>query len=424
MRTPMWLAAVVGGAAGALAIAPAMDAQAPQPQSPQVINLGRGMYAAIGVMGGRDVRVPQSNTFLIETAAGNVIVDTSGAAGAIAHRRALGAISSAPVKAIVLTHAHGDHTGGVAAWREAGTEILVQREHEEFVRYLQRLQPFMARRNAAQFGIPLAPPASGPAFEPTVRFDDRYPFTVGDVAFELLHTPGETPDHLTVWIPAFRTAFIGDNYYDSFPNLYTLRGTKPRWALEYVESLNRVLALEPELVLPSHGLPIRGRDEIRRRLTRYRDAILFVHDATVKGMNDGVDLSTLMRQIKLPAPLDIGESYGRLTWSIRGIWEGYAGWFDGNASTMYGLPGDAYGDIVQMAGGPDAVARRAQQLAESDPIRALRLTDLSLAVNAAHRPSLDARLRALRVLDERSDNSNERGWLRADIRAIEARLKN
>ncbi len=420
MTGPMSLAA--GGVAALLASAVA--AQARQSQTPQVINLGHGIYAAIGVLGGREVRVPQSNTFLIETAAGNVIVDTSGGTGAIAHRRALGSISSAPTKAIVLTHAHGDHTGGVAAWKQTGTEILVQREHDEFVRYLQRLQPFMARRNAAQFGIPLGPPAPGPAFEPTVRFDERYPFTVGDVAFELLHTPGETPDHLTVWIPAFKVAFIGDNYYDSFPNLYTLRGTKPRWALEYVESLNKVLALDPELVLPSHGLPIRGRDEIRRRLTRYRDAILFVHDATVKGMNDGVDLSTLMRQIKLPPALDIGESYGKLTWSIRGIYEGYAGWFDGNVSTMYGLPGDAYGDIVQMAGGADAVARRAQQLAESDPVRALRLTDASLAVDAAHRPSLEARLMALRVLDARSDNSNERGWLRADIRAIEARLKN
>jgi alkyl sulfatase BDS1-like metallo-beta-lactamase superfamily hydrolase len=140
-------------------------------------------------------------------------------------------------------------------------------------------------------------------------------------------------------------------------------------------------------------------------------------------MNDGVDLSTLMRQIALPPALDIGESYGKLSWSIRGIWEGYAGWFDGNASTMYGLPGDVYGDLVQMAGGPDAVAHRAQQLAESDPVRALRLTDVSLAVNAAHRPSLTARLQALRLLDARSDNSNERGWLRADIRAIEARLK-
>jgi glyoxylase-like metal-dependent hydrolase (beta-lactamase superfamily II) len=259
MKRPMWLAAA-GGVACTVAATAATQAR--QSLAPQVVNLGHGMYAAIGVLGGRDVRVPHSNTFLIETAAGNVIIDTSGGAGAVVHHRALRAISSAPIKAIVLTHAHGDHTGGVTAWKETGTEIIVQREHDEFVRYLERLRPFMARRNAAQFGIPLALPASAPAIEPTVRFDDRYPFTVGDVAFELLHTPGETPDHLTVWISAFKAAFIGDNYYDSFPNLYALRGTKPRWALEYVESLNKILALDPELVLPSHGLPIRGRNEI------------------------------------------------------------------------------------------------------------------------------------------------------------------
>ena len=355
--------------------------------------------------------------------AGNVIVDTSSGAAVAAHRRALHAFSTAPTRVIVLTHAHGDHTGGVAAWREPGTEIIVQREHDEFMSYQRRLQPYLARGAAAQFGIPIAPSSAAPSFEPTIRFDERHPFTVGDVAFEVIHTPGETPDHLTVWIPAFKAAFIGDNFYDSFPNLYTLRGTRPRWALEYVDSLNKVLALDPELVLPSHGLPIRGRDAIRKRLTQYRDAILFVHDATLKGMNDGVDLATLMRQIRLPPALDVGEAYGRLTWSIRGIYEGYAGWFNGNASTMYGLPSESYADIVQLAGGPDPVARRALELADSDPVRALRLTDMSLAVNAAHRGSLDARLKALRALDARSNNSNERGWLLAEIRAIEAKLK-
>ena len=63
----------------------------------------------------------------------------------------------------------------------------------------------------------------------------------------MLSTPGETPDHLTVWVPKYKAAFIGDNYYESFPNIYTLRGTKPRWALDYIASLDKVLALKPEL---------------------------------------------------------------------------------------------------------------------------------------------------------------------------------
>ena len=109
---------------------------------------------------------------------------------------------------------------------------------------------------------------------PSVFFDAKHSFEVGDTTFELLHTPGETPDHLTVWIPKLRAAFVGDNFYQSFPNLYTLRGTRPRWALEYVDSLNKVLALDPDTVLPSHGPAIQGRDAVRRELTKYRDAIL------------------------------------------------------------------------------------------------------------------------------------------------------
>src|SRR5262249_35128656 len=163
-------------------------------------------------------------------------------------------------------------------------------------------------------------------------------------------------------------------------------------------------------VLPSHGPPIRGRDEVKRRLTQYRDAILYVHDTTVRGMNDGKDVFTLMREIKLPPALEVGEGYGKLIWSIRGIYEGYAGWFDGNASTMYETPVAAvYPELVKLSGGPDAVAASAQAVATTDPVRALALTDVALAADPSHRRSLEARLAALQALDRRSKNSNERG---------------
>jgi len=241
------------------------------------------------------------NTMMVVTGQGNVVIDTSIATQAERNKKLLQSENTGPVKYIILTHAHGDHTGGVRLWKQAGTQVIAQKNHVEFMNYQTRLNGFFARRNAAQFAIPVPPPRPWPGnhgatIEPTILFDDRYDFTLGGIKFEVYHTPGETPDHATVWIPKYRAAFVGDNYYESFPNMYTLRGTQPRPALDYINSLNKVLALKPETVIPSHGAPIHGAAEITKRLTRYRDAIQYVHDAVVAGMNDGKDVFTLMRK--------------------------------------------------------------------------------------------------------------------------------
>jgi alkyl sulfatase BDS1-like metallo-beta-lactamase superfamily hydrolase len=412
----------------AFLLASGLPAQQPIPDNPlraganqkKATQISEAIYQAIGF----------GNAMMVVTSEGNVIIDTSIRAQAERSKKLLQAENAGPVKYIILTHGHGDHTGGVRLWKEAGTQVIAQRNHVEFMNYQARLNGFFARRNASQFPgvvpeIGLWPGNYGAKIEPTILFDDRYEFTLGGVKFELYHTPGETPDHLTVWVPKYRAAFIGDNYYTSFPNMYTLRGTQPRPALDYINSLNKVLSLKPEIVIPSHGQAIHGNAEITARLTRYRDAIQYVHDAVVAGMNDGKDVFTLMREIALPANLEVGEGYGRLTWSIRGIYEGYAGWFDGNPATMYEAPpSSAFPDLVKLAGGPDRVAQLAMdRVASGELVAALHLTDAALTADPGHRQALEVRLQALQKLRAQSRNSNESGWLENGIQNVKQRLQ-
>ena len=370
------------------------------------------------------------NTLMVTTPEGNVIIDTSIAFMARKHHQLLTAVSDAPVKYIILTHAHGDHTGGVKLWKGDDTEVIAQDNHVEFLHYQHRLRGIFGARNAAQFPrlAAMAPERYNPEtsehenfgaeIPATILFDDEYRFELGGLTFVVMHTPGETYDHCSVWIPELKAVFTGDNFYESFPNMYTLRGTQPRWALDYTASLDKVLALKPEIMVPSHGFAVMGNSEITRQVTRYRDAILYVHDETVRGMNAGKDVYELMQTITLPEALDIGEGYGTIAWSVRGIFEGYMGWFDGNPSTMSSTPAKAaYPELVEMAGGAEKVAQRAVAMIEDGRVdEALHLVDMALTADPENLTALRAKLSVLQAARGASTNANEAGWLEFGIR--------
>ena len=413
-------------ACAAIGIAPCGAAQEQPEQSTRVVRISGSIYMA--PMG--------SNVYLVLTRAGNVVIDTAPERDAAQARELLTAVSHAPVRYIILTHGHADHIGGIGLWKQPGTRIIAQRNYVELVNYVTRLEGFFAPRNAVAFNRPVH--AAGPwagnyaaRIDPTILFDQKYEFTLGGVKFELLSTPGETPDHLTVWLPDYKVAFIGDNYAGagipepmSFPNVYAIRGTKPRPALEWIKSIDTVLALKPEIVLNGHGDPLYGQAEITRKLTRYRDAIQYVHDETVKGMDEGKDVYTLMQDIRLPASYDLSEIFGKVSWSVRGIYDGYAGWFDGNPAGMYEVPPSAiYPDLVRLAGGPDAVVQLAQaKLAAGRPVETLHLTDVVLAYDPKNSVALQVRIKALQSLRERSENVIEDGWLQYGIRKAQQQL--
>ncbi len=403
----------------------------PNPQLPSSMDFGDPtkdlsvikVAPGLSYVTGRNV---SSNTIVLDTPAGAVIIDTSRPPASNAHFDLLQKSGVAKAAYVILTHGHGDHTGGVALWRGAGAKVVAQESFGEFLGYQRMLAGFFARRNAAQFQFAggggavagAAPAPQGPAnnpltIVPDITFRDSLELDVGGVKVQLLHTPGETPDHLTVWIPTIKAAMVGDNFYESFPNMYTLRGTRPRWPMDYITSLETVLKLEPEIVIPSHGPAIVGKDNVKTQLTRMHDAIVFVHDAVLKGMNAGKDVHTLMREIKLPPALDVGEGYGKISWSVRGIYEGYAGWFGGDPAEMFPQGHDSISpELVKLAGGPKAIADEAMKLVvQGKLVEALQMTSVGIEGAPGDKDVLRARVAAFEALVKASTNRNELGWL-------------
>jgi alkyl sulfatase BDS1-like metallo-beta-lactamase superfamily hydrolase len=149
-----------------------------------------------------------------------------------------------------------------------------------------------------------------------------------------------------------------------------------------------------------------------------------VHDETVRGMNAGTDVYTLMNTIKLPPELDVGEEYGTVAWTVRGIYEGYLGWFDENPATMYSVAPEATArELVTLLGTPQPILTRAADLVTAGRhAEALRLTDVVLASDPNNQDALETRLAAVNALLAASGNLNESGWLNAARRTLESRL--
>lgn len=376
-----------------------------------------------------------SNAYLVVTPAGRVVINTGMGFEAPLHKRLFDAVDAGPVRYVLLTQSHVDHVGGVALFREPGTEIVAQANNAACQADDARIHPFRVAHSAPFFPVAVDRAEKNLHVqarpEPTLTFADRHAFELGGVRFELIATPGgETIDSMCVWLPEPRIAFVGNVFsalFGHFPNLVTLRGDRYRFALPFVDSVERVRALEPDLLLTGHFAPIRGAELIDRELARVRDAVRHVHDATVAGMNAGKDVHTLMREIVLPPELDVGQGYGCVAWSVRAIWEGYAGWFHQRSTTeLYPVPvSEVYPDVVEMAGGASVVAEGARaRLARGEAVAAIHLAEMALTAEPSSRAGLEVFLAAHEhLLAERGGvNFWETGWLRHQIARTRARL--
>jgi alkyl sulfatase BDS1-like metallo-beta-lactamase superfamily hydrolase len=142
-------------------------------------------------------------------------------------------------------------------------------------------------------------------------------------------------------------------------------------------------------------------------------------------MNEGRDVYALMREIRLPPELEVGEGYGKVAWGVRAIYESYAGWFHARSSAeLYpAAPTSVDAELVALAGGAGPVAERSRlRAAAGDLEGALQLAEAALLAEPRHRGALEASLVAHRGLAARSANFWETAWLRKEIARLEAAL--
>ncbi len=370
-----------------------------------------------------------SNSYLIRTDEGRVILNTGmGFEGAL-HRRSYDAIDRSPVHTIVLTQGHYDHVGGIDVIKDPDTEVVAQANFATWRDDNERLQSFRTRNSAFAFmdsvlaameyarSVGVGPVAQADP-TPTITVEDRTALTIGGRRFEVIATPGgETFDSLVVWLPETKTLFSGNLFGPLFghvPNLVTLRGDRYRDALTYIDSLDVVRDLAPERLVTGHFDPIDGADRISEAVIEMQESMRWVHDRTVDGMNSGSDVYTLMREVRSPEHLDVGEGYGQTKWNVRAIWENYAGWFHHRSTTeLYGIgPLAVAPDLVAAAGTLALIDAARRHLDDGRAVEALQLTDIVLAAEPGSSTAREVAIAATQELLGGTENFWEAAWLR------------
>lgn len=399
-----------------------------------LVQAGEGQTEAVAINDHIFMAKDISNAYLVTTSDGDVLVNAGFMHSAERNKAVLAPVRTGPLRYIFLTQAHADHFGGVPVLREQGTMVVAQRRFPETWRYFHELHEYLTRRSGKLWAFnrkgPNPPPA--PLVQADIVFDERQDFRVGDRSFETIATcGGETLCSMVVWMPEEKTVFTGNLFGPVFlamPNLTTTRGDKPRLVVNYLASLDRVRHLGAELLITGHGDPVRGARHIRASLDKMYDAVSHVRDETIKGMNAGKDVHTLMREISLPEHLRIGEFHGKVSWAVRAIWEENSGWFHYDSTTsLYGVPRSAVNaDLAELAGGASRLAGRARaHLQAGRPLEAIHLLDIALGAEPGNRDALAVSRDAHKLLLERSGGTNlsETMWLKAEIAIAEAGLE-
>ncbi len=418
------------------ALAPAELSKHTEVFEQRIEKVNQNIYVAIGF--------GLANSILIEGKDSCVIVDCMESMDAGERvRKEFEKVCTKPVKAIIYTHFHTDHTSGAVALAGNSNPLVIAQEL--LPHYLDQtaavVRPITEKRSYRMFGVYLSPDelvncGIGPltdihegstlgVLRPNLLFKDSLNIRLAGIPMQLFHAPGETPDQLNVWLPEAKVLLCGDNLYKTFPNLYTIRGTPYRDINLWRSSVDRMRYLKPEVIVPSHTGVLRGRGFIDSVLTDYRDAIQYIHDQTVRGMNLGKTPDELAAEIQLPGHLRANpylyEFYGKTEWSVRSVFSGYLGWFDGNPSSLLPHPPiEKARRMEQLAGGKDALMKALKDADKKGDDRwSLELSDALMLLYPTQKDIKEIRIRSLRRLGEAESNPNARHYFLTMAKELE-----
>ena len=405
----------------------------------KIHKLTANVYTAVGYAA--------SNVHFLVGDAGIVVIDTTETTQAAENILAdFREISGLPITTIIYTHSHRDHISGATVFAEGrDVEVIAADNFTSDLVGVDETRPAPNKalmvRTKRHFGISLRPderisvgvgPGDRPMkgmgagyIEPTLRISQTTQISREGFDLELAKAPGETPDHVVVWLAAQKVLFSGDNFYHAFPNLYAIRGTAYRDFDAWADTMDQLMAYQPEILVPGHTQPVIGAAAITQALTDYRDAIRYVVAETVKGMNAGLDPVTIASGLKLPKELAekpyLQEFYGDVGYASRAYFAGTLGWFDGNPTSLGELPpATEAAKIIDLAGGAQNVLAAAQNaLSEGDAQWAMELADRLIATGQEANQACQVKINALRLVADHTVNAPTRNYYLLAARELE-----
>lgn len=393
------------------------------------------------------------NVVAIDAPEGLIIVDTG---ESVSESRKIMAelrkVSDKPVKAVVYTHFHPDHINGVQAFvspeQVASGEVQIY-AHETLLANVvaqgAQVGPILGVRSAYSFGSflpaadnqdmnagigPLAKAEPSTFIAPTITFKERLDTRVAGLSVQFLHAPSEAPDEIVLYLPDNKVLISAEvDQGPTLPNIHTLRGTKFRDPVQWVASLDLLRSLKAEHMVPLHGRPVSGAEQVEEVLRMTRDGIAYIHDQTVRWMNKGLTPDELVEKVKLPPHLAgytpyLREYYGTVKHSVRQIYNGYLGWFQGDPVDLDPIPPkDKAQRLIALMGGREKVLLAAgEAYLKGDYQWAAELSGFAIRVDNEDALARDIKARSLRKLGYASMNINWRNWYLTSAMELEGKF--